>query len=92
MNTTITIIMIVITDHYLTLRDEVTPSVCISDDCWVAPKLLLDIEFSLRLASKKTKETAINIKSSICSPIKMFEMKGTTQLSFKFLKFLSFLK
>lgn len=79
--------MIVITYHYLTLRDEVTLSVCVTDNCWVSPKVSLDIEFSLLLASMKTKETAINIKSSIYSLIKMFEMKGTTQLSFKFLKF-----
>lgn len=87
MNTIILVIMIVITYHYLTLRDEVNLSVCVTDNCWVSPKFSLDIEFSLLLASTKTKETAINIKSSIYSLIKMFEMKGTTQLSFKFLKF-----
>lgn len=78
--------MIVITFHYLTLRNEVTPSVCVTDNCWLSPKLLLDIEFSLLLASTKTKETAINIKSSTYFLIKMFEMKVTTQLSLKFLK------
>lgn len=62
MNTIILVIMIVITYHYLTLRDEVILSVCVTDNCWVTPKLLLDIEFSLLLASTKTKETAINIK------------------------------
>lgn len=87
MNTIITVIMTFIMYHYLTLRDEVTPSVCVTYYCWVSPNLLLDIEVSLLLASTKTNETAINIKISINSLIKMFEIKGTTQLYFKFLKF-----